>query len=147
MESHRGVAGGITIWYVFNTFITYWYHRFQHRFSIAWRMLHQVHHGVPRVDIPSALIAHPLDVIVSTTLSILVTAFYSGSIRVRSPSSVSSSSSSRWFPTGTCGHRTGLAISFNGPRNTFYTINARCMQATIPTGHCGTRFSAPIVRR
>jgi sterol desaturase/sphingolipid hydroxylase (fatty acid hydroxylase superfamily) len=73
-----GVAAGITIWYVSNTFITYWYHRFQHRFSIAWRMLHQVHHGVPRVDIPSALIAHPLDVIVSTTLSILVTAFLLG---------------------------------------------------------------------
>ena len=58
--------------------VMYWYHRFQHRFSFAWRMLHQVHHGVPRVDIPSALVAHPLDVIVSTTLSILVTAFLLG---------------------------------------------------------------------
>jgi len=37
-----------------------------------------MHHGVPRVDIPSALVAHPLDVIVSTTLSILVTAFLLG---------------------------------------------------------------------
>ena len=73
-----GVAGGIMVWYVFNTFITYWYHRFQHRFSVAWRMLHQVHHGVPRVDIPSALVAHPFDVIVSTTLSIVVTAFLLG---------------------------------------------------------------------
>jgi sterol desaturase/sphingolipid hydroxylase (fatty acid hydroxylase superfamily) len=73
-----GVAGGITVWYVFNTFVTYWYHRFQHGFSLAWRMLHQVHHGVPRVDIPSALVAHPFDVIVSTTLSILVTAFVLG---------------------------------------------------------------------
>ena len=73
-----GVAGGITVWYVFNTFITYWYHRFQHRFHYAWRMLHQVHHGVPRIDIPSALVAHPLDVVVSTTLSILVMAFLLG---------------------------------------------------------------------
>jgi sterol desaturase/sphingolipid hydroxylase (fatty acid hydroxylase superfamily) len=73
-----GVVGGITVWYVCNTFVTYWYHLFQHRFSFAWRMLHQVHHGVPRVDIPSALVAHPLDVIVSTTLSILVTAFLLG---------------------------------------------------------------------
>jgi sterol desaturase/sphingolipid hydroxylase (fatty acid hydroxylase superfamily) len=73
-----GVVGGITVWYVCTTFVTYWYHRFQHRFSFAWRMLHQVHHGVPRVDIPSALVAHPLDVIVSTTLSILVTAFLLG---------------------------------------------------------------------
>lgn len=73
-----GVWGGVTVWYVFNTFLTYWYHRFQHDVSVAWRMLHQVHHGVPRVDIPSALMAHPFDVIVSTTFSILVTAFLLG---------------------------------------------------------------------
>jgi sterol desaturase/sphingolipid hydroxylase (fatty acid hydroxylase superfamily) len=73
-----GTGGGIVVWYVFNTFVGYWYHRLQHRSSLAWRALHQVHHGVPRVDIPSALVAHPLDVIVSTTLSILVTAFLLG---------------------------------------------------------------------
>jgi sterol desaturase/sphingolipid hydroxylase (fatty acid hydroxylase superfamily) len=73
-----GIGRGIALWYIFNTFVDYWYHRFQHRFSIAWRMLHQVHHGVPRVDIAGALIAHPFDVIVSTTLSILVTAFLLG---------------------------------------------------------------------
>ena len=73
-----GVVGGIAVWFVSNTFVTYWYHRCQHRFSILWRMVHQLHHGVVRVDIPSALVAHPLDVIVSTTLSILVTAFLLG---------------------------------------------------------------------
>jgi len=73
-----GTGGGIVVWYVFNTFVGYWYHRLQHRSSLAWLALHQVHHGVPRVDIPSALVAHPLDVIVSTTLSILVTAFLLG---------------------------------------------------------------------
>jgi sterol desaturase/sphingolipid hydroxylase (fatty acid hydroxylase superfamily) len=73
-----GVAGGIAVWFVGNTFVTYWYHRCQHRFSILWRMMHQLHHGVARVDIPSALVAHPLDVIVSTTLSTLVTAFVLG---------------------------------------------------------------------
>jgi sterol desaturase/sphingolipid hydroxylase (fatty acid hydroxylase superfamily) len=73
-----GTGGSIVVWYVFNTFVGYWYHRLQHRSSLAWRMLHQVHHGVPRVDIPSALVAHPLDVIVSTTLSILVSVFFLG---------------------------------------------------------------------
>ena len=73
-----GVAGGIAVWFVSNTFVTYWYHRCQHRFSILWRLVHQLHHGVVRVDIPSALVAHPLDVIVSATLSILVTAFLLG---------------------------------------------------------------------
>ena len=73
-----GVVGGIAVWFVCNTFVTYWYHRCQHRFSILWRGVHQLHHGVVRVDIPSALVAHPLDVIISTTLSILVTAFLLG---------------------------------------------------------------------
>jgi len=73
-----GTGGSIVVWYVFNTFVGYWYHRLQHRSSLAWRMLHQVHHGVPRVDTPSALVAHPLDVIVSTTLSILVSVFFLG---------------------------------------------------------------------
>ncbi|HWH79725.1 MAG TPA: sterol desaturase family protein, partial [Candidatus Binatus sp.] len=73
-----GVAGGIAIWFPTNTFITYWYHRCQHRFHFLWRMVHQLHHGVARVDIPSALVAHPLDVIVSTTSSVLVTAFLLG---------------------------------------------------------------------
>jgi len=73
-----GVAGGLVVWYPFNTFVTYWYHRLQHRSSLAWRMLHQVHHGVPRVDIPSALVAHPLDVITGTTVSIFVTAYVLG---------------------------------------------------------------------
>lgn len=73
-----GVAAGLLVWYPANTFVTYWYHRFQHRSSITWRLLHQVHHGVPRVDLPSALMAHPLDVIVSATVSIIVGTFLLG---------------------------------------------------------------------
>ena len=73
-----GVAGGIAVWYVFSTFMTYWYHRFQHRFSVAWRVLHQVHHGVPRLDLLSAFVTHPFELIVSETLSISVTAFLLG---------------------------------------------------------------------
>lgn len=73
-----GVMGGIAIWFPVNTFVTYWYHRCQHRFNILWRTVHQLHHGVARVDIPSALMAHPLDVLVSTTSSVLVTAFLLG---------------------------------------------------------------------
>ena len=68
-----GIAGGIMLWYPINTFVTYWYHRWQHHSRFAWRLLHQVHHGVVRVDIPSAMMAHPFDAIVSATVSILVT--------------------------------------------------------------------------
>jgi sterol desaturase/sphingolipid hydroxylase (fatty acid hydroxylase superfamily) len=42
-----GVAGGIMVWYVINTFVTYWYHRFQHRFSFRIRYIRciTVSHG------------------------------------------------------------------------------------------------------
>jgi sterol desaturase/sphingolipid hydroxylase (fatty acid hydroxylase superfamily) len=73
-----GIAAGIPLWYICSTFVNYWYHRMQHRFSVAWRVLHQVHHGVPRVDIPSALMAHPSDVILSTTVGICMTTFVLG---------------------------------------------------------------------
>ena len=49
---------------VLTTFFTYWSHRIQHRFDILWRLGHQLHHSVARVDIASAFIFHPVDVFV-----------------------------------------------------------------------------------
>ena len=73
-----GVAPAIAVWYVLNTFVTYWCHRFQHRFDLAWRMLHQVHHSIPQFDILSSVMTHPLDLIVFPTLSVFVSAFLLG---------------------------------------------------------------------
>lgn len=53
------------------TFLTYWSHRIQHRFDILWRLGHQLHHGVARVDIASAMIFHPIDVAVQVTMTLL----------------------------------------------------------------------------
>lgn len=56
---------------VLTTFFTYWSHRIQHRFDILWRMGHQLHHGVARVDLASAFIFHPVDVIVQVFWTVL----------------------------------------------------------------------------
>jgi sterol desaturase/sphingolipid hydroxylase (fatty acid hydroxylase superfamily) len=53
------------------TFLTYWSHRIQHRFDVLWRLGHQLHHGVARVDIASAMIFHPVDVAVQVTMTLL----------------------------------------------------------------------------
>jgi len=144
---HLGVAGGIAIWFVSNTFVTYWYHRCQHRFSILWRMVHQLHHGVARVDIPSALVAHPLDVIVSTTLSILVTAFLLG----LDPRAVVMTGVLQFFmtlfPHWNVRTPKWVDISSSGRRSISCTINATCMRGIFPTGLFGTKFLVPIVSR
>lgn len=56
---------------VLTTFFTYWSHRIQHRFDNLWRLGHQLHHGVARVDIASAMIFHPIDVTVQVTMTLL----------------------------------------------------------------------------
>ena len=53
------------------TFFTYWSHRVQHRFDLLWRMGHQLHHGVARVDTASAFIFHPVDVFIQVFWTLL----------------------------------------------------------------------------
>ncbi len=45
------------------TFFTYWSHRLQHRYDLLWRLGHQLHHAVARVDISSAMMFHPIDLL------------------------------------------------------------------------------------
>lgn len=56
---------------ILTTFFTYWTHRIQHRFDHLWRLGHQLHHSVMRVDIASAMIFHPIDVAVQATATTL----------------------------------------------------------------------------
>jgi sterol desaturase/sphingolipid hydroxylase (fatty acid hydroxylase superfamily) len=56
---------------ILTTFFTYWTHRIQHRFDILWRLGHQVHHAVARVDVASSAVFHPVEVAVQTAASVL----------------------------------------------------------------------------
>lgn len=53
------------------TFFTYWSHRIQHRFDLLWRLGHQLHHGVARIDIASSMIFHPIDLLVQISMTLL----------------------------------------------------------------------------
>ena len=44
-------------------FAAYWWHRALHHFDFLWRVFHQMHHSVERMDGWGALYHHPLDVI------------------------------------------------------------------------------------
>lgn len=49
--------------WVLTTFLGYWAHRIMHYFDILWRAGHQLHHSVVRVDMGSAMIFHPVDIV------------------------------------------------------------------------------------
>jgi len=58
-------------------FIAYWWHRAMHKSDTLWRIFHQMHHSVERMDAWGSLYHHPLDVVGFTfagsfTLTILV---------------------------------------------------------------------------
>lgn len=59
---------------ILTTFFTYWTHRLQHRFDVLWRAGHQLHHAVARVDVASAAIFHPVDVLVQVAATTLAAA-------------------------------------------------------------------------
>ena len=56
---------------ILTTFFTYWSHRVQHYFDVLWRMGHQLHHSVARVDTASAFIFHPVDTLVQVFWTLL----------------------------------------------------------------------------
>jgi len=59
---------------VLTTLFTYWSHRLQHRFDALWRLGHQLHHAVARVDVASGMMFHPIDVFVQASLTTLAAA-------------------------------------------------------------------------
>jgi sterol desaturase/sphingolipid hydroxylase (fatty acid hydroxylase superfamily) len=63
---------GYPLGLLITTGIAYWWHRAEHRYDFVWRMTHQLHHSALRVDIPGAFYTHPLEVVVKSTLGILV---------------------------------------------------------------------------
>ena len=70
---HFGSWAAPAVW-VLTTFLGYWAHRIMHYFDVLWRAGHQLHHGVARVDISSAMIFHPVDSIVQGVLTGLLAA-------------------------------------------------------------------------
>ena len=68
-----GNWAAIPLW-MLTTFFGYWFHRTMHYFDTLWRAGHQLHHGVARVDISSAMIFHPVDIGIQGVLAGLLAA-------------------------------------------------------------------------
>ena len=68
-----GNWAALPVW-MLTTFFGYWAHRVMHYFDLLWRAGHQLHHGVARVDIASAMIFHPFDLMIQGVLCALLAA-------------------------------------------------------------------------
>lgn len=73
-----GVIGGTLVGFVLFEGVLYGYHRAAHRFSLLWRLGHQLHHCPQRVDIPGGVIFHPVETIIQVALQIFITVIVLG---------------------------------------------------------------------
>lgn len=68
---------GLLIYLLFH-FLFYWWHRFKHQNDFLWRIFHQVHHSIQRIEVLSSNYLHPLDVASGLTLGSFVAYFVLG---------------------------------------------------------------------
>ena len=68
-----GIAGGTIVGYVVLSALMYALHRTFHRVPWLWRLTHQLHHSPQRIDIPGAVLFHPLEMIVQVVVQLFVT--------------------------------------------------------------------------
>lgn len=68
-----GVAGGTVVGYFVLSGLMYAVHRAYHRLPLLWRLTHQLHHSPQRVDIPGAVLFHPLEITLQVAAQLFVT--------------------------------------------------------------------------
>jgi sterol desaturase/sphingolipid hydroxylase (fatty acid hydroxylase superfamily) len=73
-----GVAGGVIVGLLVFQLFMYGFHRASHRSSFLWRVSHQMHHAPQRLDIPGAVVFHPVELALQNVLGIGTTVFVLG---------------------------------------------------------------------
>jgi len=85
LDAHRWLdgtrlwgVGGTIVGFVVMEGVIYAWHRTEHNVGFLWRGFHQIHHSPRRVDIPGAVLFHPLEMIVQVLLQLFVTVIVLG---------------------------------------------------------------------
>jgi len=73
-----GVAGGTVVGYLAVSFVGYAWHRSAHASPLLWRLFHQAHHASKRLDVSSAAIFHPSEMVFYTLMPLAVTTLVLG---------------------------------------------------------------------
>jgi sterol desaturase/sphingolipid hydroxylase (fatty acid hydroxylase superfamily) len=85
IASHRllngerlGVLGGVVVGFTVFELVAYGYHRACHAVPFMWRAFHQMHHAPKRIDIPGAVVFHPLEMVMQNVIGIGLSVFVLG---------------------------------------------------------------------
>jgi sterol desaturase/sphingolipid hydroxylase (fatty acid hydroxylase superfamily) len=73
-----GVLGGAVVGYLAVTLVGYAWHRAAHASPVLWRLFHQMHHAPRRLDVASAFIFHPSEMVFYTLMPLAVTTLVLG---------------------------------------------------------------------
>lgn len=65
------LLGGLAVWVTGAALAAVW-HRIQHRSDFLFRYVHGLHHASERLDVPSALVFHPMDTVMNAVTTSLV---------------------------------------------------------------------------
>jgi len=68
-----GTVPGAIVGFLFGDLIGYWIHRTMHTVPFLWRWTHQMHHSAERMDLAGMSYSHPLDTLLTFSLSGLAT--------------------------------------------------------------------------
>lgn len=73
-----GIAGGAVAGYLAVSLVAYVWHRAAHESPLLWRLFHQLHHAPNRLDVSSAAIFHPTEMVFYTLMPLTVTTLLLG---------------------------------------------------------------------
>lgn len=73
-----GLAGGTVLGYLAVSLVGYAWHRAAHASPLLWRLFHQAHHAPKRLDVSSAAIFHPTEMVFYTLMPLAVTTLVLG---------------------------------------------------------------------
>jgi len=70
-ETLPSPLNGFIAYFIF-TFFIYWWHRARHKNKLLWRVFHQIHHSIKRIELVASLYVHPFDMASNLLLGSLV---------------------------------------------------------------------------
>lgn len=73
-----GIAGGVVVGYLVQSFVSFLWHRACHAVPFLWRWSHQLHHSARRFDLWGGVLFHPVEMVAYTLVSVFSQVFLLG---------------------------------------------------------------------
>jgi len=68
ISDHMGALPSAFVTYFIATFVYYWWHRLRHESSFFWKLCHQLHHSVSRIEVLASFYKHPVEIFINSII-------------------------------------------------------------------------------